>query len=160
MNNVHEFEIIEEDKNNDDDIIKFRLKKGKHLFFGDAYSDKKEHIEKIVFTMFLSLTDKVQFDEEIYIINDLNIKNNDGCSFSIVNIGGDDEVILIKTSANILRDNSYSKEKFKGEGIIKLSWKIILLESILSLMKAASDYVSSIKEIKNKSLANDTDTDI
>lgn len=152
IENISEVEFIDvNDADADADADKtavFKFKKGKYNYAGEAFFDKKGSISRVNIILKMGLIHGVSKNKLSQIMADLNWSNDNGCSFIYHEKFS---AIIIKTSSKILRNGAYSQrevknEKFSGYNTMQLSWRIILNDAILSLMKALIDCIKLQKE--------------
>lgn len=116
---------------------------------GEIYFESKDNeenkpkeerrIKKIQFFVVVKINDQINEYSAMKIVNDLNYNNSEnGCAFSSKGR------YKISSSVNVFGDGSFAK-KTKD-----LSWKLIMLNAIMSLMKGIQALrISQQKEIEN-----------
>lgn len=142
INQNSEIRLIENVDNGENCL--FTFKRGKMRFIGNAVPTKdksgNEIVKKIHFSLLVKKSPSIAIDNILPMVNKLNIEDESGCVYAY---DDDTKHYLIRTESRILSDNSYSKNlKMSDNGLVIgsslfLAWEILILESLLSLMKAS-----------------------
>lgn len=148
IGNVANIKILTEIEKDTNEVKYYDLNftRGKYSFIGKALIDNTGHISRVFLAILINVNNIIPEEKINETVNSLNLNDETGCSFSIIKRESGNS-ILIKTSSRILRDSSYSKKESDELGrSIELSWRIILLDAITSLLRS----VVTILNLKNE----------